>query len=549
MNVDGGIQITDLAGIARRRGKTAALTALLIFLASYWLAMALPNVYTSYATVLVEPQAVAEELVRAGVQESDINERLHLMAAEILSRPRLSRIIDEFGLYREESEYMLREEVIDLMRARIHIEPVVPELEQEQSGRRELEINEFQIFFDDYNSQVAMGVAQKLANDFIESHIEARVEVSQKSLDFIEGELDRLAERITVIEGDIANVKNENPGKLPEDFNANQRRLERVLGDLSLAKRVLAEAMSDEAFYKSQISSAAAYGGPNDDASPVRKLELLKLELAEHKSRGFTDKHPDVVKTRAEIEELEATLAALEGTDEDEPLGGSLLYQQTQAQARRAVLRRESAEAEIERLEVLTDEIEVAIVGTPAVAEQLDALNREYEHLFESFQDFSNRHLEATVQAQLERRQLGEQFRVLESAFEAFEPSSPNRILILLLGAVLGLGAGVGMALMLETTDTSAHDARTLQQRFQLPVLASIPQIWLESDRAALRRKRLREAMATAGLVVFALIGGAVNYLWVNGVPGFAGAGAGAQSEKSEAAPTAPSGAPDAGGS
>ena len=202
MNVEGGLQITDLKGLARRRGKVAALTALLIFLASYWLAMALPNIYTSYATVLVEPQAVAEDLVRAGVQDSDLNERLHLMTAEILSRPRLSRIIDELDLYPQESEYMLRDEVIDLMRSRVSVEPVVPELEQEATRHRELVINEFRIVFDDYNSKVAMGVAQKLANDFIESHIDARVQTSQKSLDFIQGELDRLAQRIGVVEAE-----------------------------------------------------------------------------------------------------------------------------------------------------------------------------------------------------------------------------------------------------------------------------------------------------------------------------------------------------------
>jgi polysaccharide chain length determinant protein (PEP-CTERM system associated) len=522
MNVEGGLQITDLKGIARRRGKVAALTALLIFLASYWLAMALPNVYTSYATVLVEPQAVAEDLVRAGVQDSDLNERLHLMTAEILSRPRLSRIIDELDLYPEESEYMLRDEVIDLMRARVRVEPVIPELEQgTASRRRELVINEFQIYFDDYSSEVAMNVAQKLANDFIESHIDARVQTSQKSLDFIQGELDRLAQRISVVEADIARVKNENPGSLPEDFTANQRRLERVLGDLAHSQRILAEVMSDEAFYKSQLASASAYGTSNDDASPVRKLELLKLDLADYKSRGFTEKHPDVVKTRAEIEELEATVAALVATGEDEMLAGSPLLQQTHAQARRAVLRREALEEEIARLQGLAEEIEGYIAGTPAVAEQLDALNREYEHLFGSFQDFSKRHLEATVQAQLERRQLGEQFRVLEAAFEAFEPSAPNRILILLLGALFGLAVGVGVGLVIETTDTSAHDARQLQTRLQLPVLALIPKIWLESDRFELRRRRLREALAAASLVAFALVGGAINYLWVNGLPSF----------------------------
>ena len=532
MNVEGGLQITDLKGIARRRGKLAALTALLIFLASYWLAMALPNIYTSYATVLVEPQAVAEDLVRAGVQDSDLNERLHQMTAEILSRPRLSRIIDELDLYPEESEYMLRDEVIDLMRARVRVEPVIPELEQGGVRRRELVINEFQIYFDDYSSQVAMNVAQKLANDFIESHIDARVQTSQKSLDFIQGELDRLAQRISVVEADIARVKNDNPGSLPEDFTANQRRLERVLGDLAHSQRILAEVMSDEAFYKSQLASASAYGTTNDDASPARKLELLKLDLADYKSRGFTEKHPDVVKTRAEIEELEATVAELVATGEDEMLAGSPLLQQTYAQARRAVLRREALEEEIARLQGLAEEIEGYIAGTPAVAEQLDALNREYEHLFGSFQDFSTRHLEATVQAQLERRQLGEQFRVLEAAFEAFEPSAPNRILILLLGALFGIAVGVGLGLIIETTDTSAHDARQLQARFQLPVLALIPKIWLESDRFELRRRRLREALAAASLVAFALVGGAINYLWVNGLPSFIEAAFSSQQEQ-----------------
>ena len=113
MNVDGGLQLGDFAGIVRRRGKLAGLAALIVLLATYWIAMALPNVYTSYATVLVEPQSVDEELVRAGVQSSDINARLHIMSAQILARPRLSAIIDDFKLYQDESDYMLREEIID----------------------------------------------------------------------------------------------------------------------------------------------------------------------------------------------------------------------------------------------------------------------------------------------------------------------------------------------------------------------------------------------------------------------------------------------------
>lgn len=533
MNSDGGFQLSDLGGVIRRRGKIALFTALFTFLAAYWLAMALPNEYTSYATVLVEPQAVDKELVRAGVQSSDLNERLHLMAAQILSRSRLSNIINKFELYKDESEYLLREDIIDLMRENINVAPVVPDLERARGGGRgsDLDINEFQIFFTDYDPKLAAVVAQQLANDFIETHIADRVQVSQKSLEFIQGELERLAERIRSVESEVARVKNEHPGQLPEDMTANQRRLERILSDLAVAQRSRAEATSDEAFFRSQVAAAANFSSPNDAASPARRLELLRLSLGELRSRGFTEKHPDIKATLAEIEQVEQSIASSESGEDGAPV--SMLAQQTAAQARRAALRRESAKQEIVRLQLMADEVQTLIGKTPAVSELLDGLKREYEHLFASFQDFSNRHLEATVQAQLERRQLGEQFRVLESAFEATEPSSPHRPLMMVLGLLCGIALGAGVALLLETTDTSAHSARSLQNRLQLPVLASIPEIWLEADRVALRRKRLRMGLATGGLVLFALVGGGLNYIWVNGLPGFLSGAPGSSADES----------------
>ena len=95
MNAEAGFQLSDLAGVARRRAGVMGGVALLVVLAFYWVAMALPNQYESYATVLVEPQSVSADLVKAGVRESDLTQRLHLMTAEILSRPRLSRLIDQ----------------------------------------------------------------------------------------------------------------------------------------------------------------------------------------------------------------------------------------------------------------------------------------------------------------------------------------------------------------------------------------------------------------------------------------------------------------------
>jgi len=121
------------------------------------------------------------------------------------------------------------------------------------------------------------------------------------------------------------------------------------------------------------------------------------------------------------------------------------------------------------------------------------------------------------VQADLERRQLGEQFRVLEAAFPPTEPSAPNRQLLLVIGAMAGLAIGGGVGILLEGADSSIHGARELQTGLGVPVLASIPAILLESDRAVLARRRWLLGAAAAVITVVCLAGGAATYYVVNG--------------------------------
>jgi len=520
MNVESGINLADSWSIARRRAQVMAATSIGIALIVYWIAMALPNKYESYATVLVTPQTVDPTLVAAGVPDSDLNNRLYLMSAEILSRGRLSKIIDDLGLYAGESQYMVREQIIDRMREGVGVQPVLTELNQGVKRRNEIEeISQFRISFTHRNATIAMQVAQRLSNDFIEQHIETRITLSQKSLEFIDDELARLAERIREVEARVAEVKNANPGRLPEDMTTTQRRLERLMTDMAFAQRSLSEAISDEGFFRSQINNAPVGIG---EMTPENRLKSLDLQIAEYRARGFTDKHPDVVKTKLEIATLKQAIALgeIENADGDDRI---LSYSQQSAEAerQRATLRKASAEGEIARLQAAVDELQTQLAHTPAVAEVLDGLDREYRHLFDSYQDFSNRQLEAMVQAQLERRQLGEQFRVLESAFIAPEASSPNRLLIMILGSFFAIAVGLGVGVLRESMDSSLHSARQLQTAVSIPVLAAIPKILLEADLAALRRSRIRVSLGAAFVICFALVGGAANYLWVNGAPDF----------------------------
>jgi uncharacterized protein involved in exopolysaccharide biosynthesis len=425
-------------------------------------------------------------------------------------------MIDEFDLYPEESDRLQRSEVIDIMRSHVLVEPVLSALEAETRNRREVEFNSFKITFRSRSAVTAAAVAQNIANDFLEANIDARVNVSQQSLSFMQDSIAGLSSRLADVENEIKEVKSENSGHLPEELATNQASLQISRSQLREAQRALDLAQSDNAFWRNQVITADAMTGMNDQSSPAYRRKLIESQLSTMRSRGYTDRHPDVVQAVQELALLDAKLEGAEGAEDEVP--GSYAEQNAKSEERRAQLRIEAAEREIERLGAQALAARERISATPAVAARLEALAREYSHLNASFQDFSARRQQASVQADLERKQLGEQFRILESAFPAARPTSPNRVLILAFGLLLGAGLGGASGLVLETLDSSLHDSRGLQAATNVPVLASIPLIMLPPDLTARRRRLTLQVLAAAAVVFFFLVGGLATYVVVNNV-------------------------------
>ncbi|MCP5040326.1 MAG: hypothetical protein GY944_04800 [bacterium] len=525
MTNESGIQI-DLLGGLKRRAFLASVIAGAVTLVVYWIAMVLPNEYTASAILLVEPQAVSERLVEAGAARVDLNERLNLMTAEILSRTRLSRIIEELELYRDESEYMTRQEIVDEMRERVAVRPVIPELTRGMRDASPPDINTFEIFFISKSAKTAADVAQKLANDFIQEHIADRVKTTQTSLEFITAEEGRLSERILEVDAAMAEIKEKNEASLPENLGNNQRKLERDLSDLRYAQRQLDVARSDLSFWEHQLRAAQAMDEDAesiDALSPARRVQQLELQLKELIARGLTERHPDMITLKAEIASnrraLEAEQALAETDEGAEAELMSFAEQNAAAERQRAALHVQALEQEVARIDVTLDGLRADIAATPRVAEQLETFDRQYTQLSQSLLSFSNLRLEASVQADLERRQLGERFRILESAIPPREISSPNRPLILILGVLFGLVVGAASGVLAESTDPSFHQERDLQSSVGIPVLAVIPAIQFEDDLEKTRHAHLMRAMALTAVTLFCLLGGFATYMIVNGPP------------------------------
>jgi len=141
----------------------------------------------------------------------------------------------------------------------------------------------------------------------------------------------------------------------------------------------------------------------------------------------------------------------------------------------------------------------------PTRESELIELMRDYETLQNSYASLLAKKEDSKIAANLERRQVGEQFKVLDPARVPERPFSPNRQQLNLLGAIIGLGVGLGLAALLEVTDTSLKTDDDVVNALSLPVLALVPLIVSPRERKAVRRRTAMVIVSSVTVVLAAV--------------------------------------------
>ena len=172
------------AGIVARGRWWILLTATVVSLTTVAVLYRLPNRYTSQATLVVVPQQVPARYVTP-TTETNIADALQAMTQDVLSRARLLELIDEFGLYAKERQRLAPEEVLELMRKYIDIEPVAP-----PPGSKIKDINSFNISFVAEKAALAQQVTSKLTSFFIQANLKTREDQATNTTNFLQAQLD-----------------------------------------------------------------------------------------------------------------------------------------------------------------------------------------------------------------------------------------------------------------------------------------------------------------------------------------------------------------------
>lgn len=224
-------------------------------------------------------------------------------------------------------------------------------------------------------------------------------------------------------------------------------------------------------------------------------MRQLKLRLAELKSR-FSDQYPDVKKTKMEIAELEGQLTSTSqragGNQADNPA-----YVTLQAQLAGTRSDVQSLKSQIAEMTAKRESYQRRIQSAPQVEQGYKAILVERNNLQQKYDEMAKKAMEANVAHGMETEQLGERFTLLDPAGLPQKPISPNLPAILLVGMILGIGSGVGLAAVKESGDDTVRLAEELSALTGFTVLATIPQIVTSVDSARERKKNL--------LIVFAL--------------------------------------------
>ena len=443
----------------------------------------LPANYRSSTLILVESQKIPEDYVKALVGPS-IEERLSSLQQQIMSRTLLNQVIREFNLYPDILRRDGNEAVIDRLRKDIK---VVTNMTRARGGN----IDAFEISFAHKNPQVAMKVTSNLASQFIDENLRSREQRVEGASEFIEQELVMAQERLEAQERAISLFKTKYMGELPEQVAANLSALDR----LSLQQGTTIDAIQRSADrlalvektmkeYEAVTSATGDSGqGPRGavttDPSILRLRELEKTLTA--LASEYKANYPDIITLKQEIKALKAEIGSPTILKEGKPID---------TYVRELVRQREESKLEIaslkDRLLRIKDQMKVyeaRVEMAPAREQELMILNRDYSNLRENYRSLLDKKLNARLSGNLEKRQKGEQFRILDAANLPEKPEKMDRLKIMLMSLALGCGLGVGSVVALESYRPVFRRSDEIESYLKLRVLASIPNFGSVADR------------------------------------------------------------------
>lgn len=462
-----------------------------------------PRLYKASTLVLVSPQRIPEAFVQATVT-SKVEERLQSIAQEVLSRTRLEQIISDLKLYEKERKSLSREEVVALMQKDIKIE--LPTKKEESKGY-------FTIGYIGHDPNIVATVANRLASQFIEENLKLREQQAEGTTEFLGTEMAASKAKLDELETAVTQYKRRFMGELPEQRDSNIKILEQLQNQYQRVGENQRAAQDRKLFIQKELSDMELLTGSQETAgygierrSSSGKSSYLQKEMAssfpaaekvaekkgyyesqreyltktlEELRAKYTENHPDVIATKKKLADIETKKDPKEVLDAKEAydVKKAPRYRELQNQLTMTNMEITRFGGDERNIATQISKYRARIEQTPTREQDMASLLREHQSTKETYERLQKKSQDAQQAENLEKRQKGEQFRIIDPARIPEKPFFPDIPRILLIGLFAGIGGGFGLAFLREQLDRSFHDPGDVEVTLALKVLATIPRI------------------------------------------------------------------------
>jgi polysaccharide chain length determinant protein (PEP-CTERM system associated) len=329
---------------------------------------------------------------------------------------------------------------------------------------------------------IAAEVTNDIASRFIAENSKMREEMATGTTEFLDAEVARLRKELSEKDEVLNKFKREHMGMLPSQLQSNLNILNQLKDEMSGLEDKLASEKQRYMLYMSQLSL-----NQNDDMTNeellIEEIKNLNSQLNDLLIR-YTDRHPDVIALTQKINQLKKRLQSGNirsnsivadvnipnptGSGISDPAAYSPELQAMQDQIGRYQSQINQIRREIQRYKT-------RIEGTSQVELELTNLERDYETVNNRYQDLLTKKMNAQLAEQLEMKQKGEHFRVVEAATPPLAPFKPDILHVMLLTLGLGLGVGGGAAYMREVLDPGFYSPEEVETYLETEVVVSLP--------------------------------------------------------------------------
>ncbi len=440
--------------------------------------LVLPKKYTSSTLVLVEQPTVPKDLIKPVITD-DLNQRMASMKAQILSRSRLETIINKFNLYPMERQTTHMEDLVEKLKSAVHVELIEP-----LAGSADREPPGFNVSVTFDNPQLAQQICQEITSMFMEQNATVRVAQSNKTTQFLTEQLNEAKAKLDEQDKRLAQFKAEHLVSMPDREQTNLALLSGMNAQLDATTQALTRAQQDKSLNETLLTNQeanwkASQVGQQNPETQDQELAALQQQLSALLAK-YTPEHPDVIKVKAQIVELNRKMAEAPVLKPAPSAAQSALREPPALQQLRSRIKQdEFTIADMSKRQgQIQDQIrslQGSLQASPVVEQQLKELTRSYQTASDIYNDLLKKRENSAMATDLEHEQQGENFRVLDAPSLPSTPSFPKKIVFVGGSLGAGLALSLGILYLLAVSDKAMYSERDVELCMKLPVLTTVP--------------------------------------------------------------------------